>query len=114
MAHPRRRVDARGRHVDDAVAEALRRAGAPVVRLIGVQHHDLAGQGDPGRAPIVEGLHADVGEADGIGVVAMGVVAKPGEPGLERLHAVRELPAAEPVGPPRSARSFKTREGAAP
>jgi len=39
----------------------------------------------------------------------MYVEAATGEPGLERLHVVRELPAAKPVGGARSARSFKTR-----
>ena len=64
-------------------------AGAAVVRLVRVQHDDLARRADFGHAAIVEGLHADVGQADGIGVVAMLVEAMPGEPGLEQLHAVR-------------------------
>jgi hypothetical protein len=58
------------------------------VRLVRVQHDDLAGRADLGDAAIVEGLHADIGQADGIGVVAMLVEAMPGEPGLQHLHPV--------------------------
>ena len=49
---------------------------------------------------VVEGLHAGVGEPDGVGVVAMRVEAAAGEPRRSSLHAVRERPARHPVGPP--------------
>ncbi len=83
------------------------------MRLVRVQHDDLAGPADLGRPAIVEGLVADIGQADGIGVVAMRVVAMSGKPGLEYLHAGRQLPGAHPVGRSGRARSFKTAGAAA-
>jgi hypothetical protein len=74
-----------------------------------MQHDDIAGRADLGGAAVIERLHADVGPADGVGVVTMRVEAMPGEPGFEELHAVRERSAAQPVGRRRPARSFKTR-----
>jgi hypothetical protein len=48
----------------------------PITRVVSASknrrgHDDLAGRADFGHAAIAKGLRADVGQADGIGVVAM-------------------------------------------
>ena len=98
--------DPGGLDVDQVVAEAALVAGAAVVHFIGVEHDDLAGQAAFDGAAIVEGLDAEVGDADGVAVVAMRGVAGAGELGAQQLDAVDERAVLQPVA--RRARSFKT------
>ena len=65
-----------------------------VMRLVGMDHHDLPAAAGLQRAAIVEGLRAPQGQADGIGLVAMQVVGVAAEsrgqalqPGLRFVEA---------------------------
>lgn len=60
--------------------------GMAVVRLVGMQHHDLAAAAGPKGAAIVEGLSAPKGQADAIGLVAMGVVGMAAETRRQALN----------------------------
>ena len=89
LAGAERGTDQRRLDVEDPVSEAVRRAGRAVVRLVGVQHMDLAAKASSARAAVAESLHAGGGDSDRIGVVAMG---------LERARRQVDLGALDPLG----------------
>src|SRR6185369_7656878 len=93
-------------HVDDAIAEALGRARPAVVRLVGMEHDDVARPAALGPAAVVEHLHPGLRHADGVGVVTMRGVGALGEEGPPELDAVDRAAALHPVAP--LARTFKT------
>jgi hypothetical protein len=51
------------------------------VRLVGVEHDDLARPAVLDAAPLVEGLDAGLGHADGVGVVPVPRESATAEPG---------------------------------
>ena len=64
-----------GLTVDEAVIDApLIVGGMAVMRLVGMNDHDLPAAAGLERAAIVEGLRAPQGEADGVGLVAVQIV----------------------------------------
>src|SRR5262245_50027778 len=94
--------------INDAVAEAIRRAGAPVVHLVRIEHDDPPGCTDPRRAPVIEDLDPAVGDADRVRIVAMLLVDLAGQPGAEELDAFYRRRAGQPARDRARARSFKT------
>ena len=82
------------------------RPGAAVVRLVGMQHDDLAGRAALRPAPVVEDLEPGLRHADRVRVVTMPGEGAAAEPGAEQLDAVDRPTRAEPVA--RDARTFKT------
>ena len=58
-----------------------------VMRLVRMDHHDLAGRAGAQVAAIVEGLRAPQGQADGVGLVAMQVVGMAAEARRQPLQA---------------------------
>ena len=78
-----------GRDVEGAVAEAVVGSRGSVVGLIGVGNDDLPREAHAPGAAITERLHAGCGDADRIGVVAMG---------LERERSQVHLGALDPRG----------------
>jgi len=92
LGHERRGAAQRGADrgridVEHAIGKALVDLGVAVVRLVGVDHHDLPGGAGPQAAAVVERLRAPHGQADGIGLVAMQVVGMPAESRGEALQA---------------------------
>jgi hypothetical protein len=77
-----------------------------VMGLVRVKHEDLAGKAG-GRCPsVAEGLHAIRREADGVGIVPMGIEAMAGEEGLDPLQSPRRRRDPHPVACGRDAGSF--------
>lgn len=74
-------------HIDDPIAEAVIGARASVVDLIGIQHDHLPGRACLDRSSVVEYLDSAVGDADGIGVVAMLRIRHAGKPRAKQLDA---------------------------
>ena len=102
LGHEGRLAADRGRHrgrvdIEHAVGEAGIDGGVAVMRLVGMQHHDLAAAAGPQRAAIVEGLGAPQGQADAVGLVAMGVVGMAAEARRQALHARARLVEADLV-----------------
>jgi hypothetical protein len=96
-----------GLHVHDPIGEPGVGRRPAVVRLVGVQEVQLAGQADVARAAVAERLHAGRRDPDGVGVVPVGREPAGREPHLGALEA--RSPGAEPDPVlPLAARSFKT------
>lgn len=93
-------ADDLGRDVDGAVPEAVVRSGGPVVRLVGMQDRQLAGQADAPRAAVAERLHPGGGEADRIGVVPVRLERAGGQVHLGALEADRARSEPNRVAPP--------------
>ncbi len=66
--------------VHDAVLIAELRGGLAVVHLVGVERHHHAGAAGVVRPAAAEGLRAQVGDAEGVGVMA-----------VRRVHVVEEV-----------------------
>ncbi len=101
----------RGRHrgridVQHAVGEAVIDAGMSVMRLVGMNDHDLPAAAGLQRAAIVERLRAPQGEADGIGLVAVQIVGMAAEPRRQALQRGLRLVEADLVEA--HAQTFKT------
>ena len=79
-----------GLDIQDAVGEAGVGRGLAVVRLVGIQEVQLAGQADVAPAPVAKGLHAGRGDPDRVGVVPVRR-----EPAGRKVH----LRALEPGAP---------------
>ncbi len=79
-------LDQRRLDVEHPVAEPFLAAGLAVVQLVGMQHQAAARQAVALAAAIAEALHPGQGLADGIGVVAMRIVAVAGEVSLDAFH----------------------------
>lgn len=90
-------------HIEHAVSEAVLAPRPSVMGFIGVKDDDMAVLAVAPRPPIVEGLHAAEREAQGVGVMPVGIVGVAGEIGLDALQPGFEVRLAHPV-----ARSFKT------
>src|SRR5262249_31342885 len=97
--------DVRRSDIHDVVPEPAKSACAAVVLLVRMQHRHLAGQTTLDAASVVEGLHAEIGDGNAVGVVAMPGKATAAESGLQQLNSVDRPAAAYPI----AARSFKTR-----
>jgi hypothetical protein len=84
--------------VDHPVGEAELVAGLAVVRIVGVEGHDHPSGAGVRRPPAAEGLHALIGDAEGIRLVAVPVIGVPLEVGMHRLQRlVGRAPVARPV-----------------
>jgi hypothetical protein len=78
----------RGRiDVEHAVGEAFVDSGVAVMRLVGMDHHDLTCAAGAESAAIVEGLRAGQGESDRIGFVTMQIVGVAAEARRQALQA---------------------------
>ena len=84
--------------IEHAIAKTRVGAGLTVVRLVRMQHQRAAGQAVAQSAPVVKALHAGQGAADGIGVVAMHLIAATAEIGFDPF---------QPGGPRARAKSFR-------
>src|SRR5262245_25056028 len=109
--HAHRFGEAGGLDVDDPVAEALGRAGAPVVSFVRIEDDHLTGSARTDGAAVVEDLDAAVGQADRVGVVTVLRVRRAREPRPEQLEPVNGPCAGDPTPDRLSARSFKTFAG---
>ena len=78
-----------------------------IMRLVGMDHHDLAAPAGAQAPAIVEGLRAPQGQPDRIGFVAVQVVGMAAEPRTEALQAGIRLLEADLVGRAH-AQTFKT------
>jgi threonine/homoserine/homoserine lactone efflux protein len=94
--------------VENAIAKARAGAGMAVMRLVRMQHEDLAGNAALVGTAIPKRLHAGKRGPNGVGVVAMRVKGIPCEKGLDALQPAAAGADAEPIGGPGRARSFKT------
>jgi hypothetical protein len=97
-----------GPQVEHGVGEPVARGRVPIVGIVGVEGHDHAGGAGPRAAPAAERLHALLGHAEQVRVVAVTVIDMPDEVGTHRLDGqLRQPPVARPlhqaVGGPRRA-----------
>src|SRR5262249_33334433 len=104
--HPERPDEVGGLYINDAVAEAVRRASPSIVDLVRIEHDDLAACADPRRAPVVEDLDAAIGDADRVRVVAVLLIDLAGQRGAEELDTFHPRPAGPPAPHPPPSPSF--------
>lgn len=78
-----------------------------------MQHDDLAGQAQPCRAAIAEGLHAAQRHPDRVGVVAMRIEGAAVKPRLDALHPRGVASGDDAVFSGIGAQTSKTLEGLA-
>ena len=89
------RLKVRRPDVGCAIAERRAVARAAVMQFVGMQHHQLSGQGMARLAAIVEALDAAQRHADGVGVVAVRRIGRAGEASLDAIQIARRP--ADPV-----------------